>query len=152
MFCKVKNCRYPFSHATKRHKCGKCKIYGHGVVECNNLFLKTKLKEYYNDELPLDSQCSVLNCEFSKFHTSEAHECTLCNQIGHAEYECPKIEFFKIDCPLCSKINVIEKNQSKIFGLEEKCKVCKDNVINIFLPDCGHACLCNECFNEIKEN
>jgi len=151
MYCKVKNCRFPHTHTTKRHKCGKCKIYGHGQVECNNIYLRTKLQDHYNEELPFDRQCSILNCEYSKYHNTEAHECIHCKKLGHAEYDCPDIEFFKIDCPLCSKINVIEKNQSKIFGLEEKCKVCKDNTINIFLPDCGHACLCDECFDEIKE-
>ena len=150
MYCKVSNCRFPYSHTTRGHKCGKCNIFGHGQVECNNIQLRNKLQNYYNDELPLEEQCNVLNCENNKYHTTSAHICKFCKVIGHAEYECPDNEFDTIECPLCRKTNVLDKNQLKMFGIEDLCKVCKENKINIYLPDCGHACLCNECFDEIK--
>tara|TARA_Y100000992_G_C21243697_1_gene482111 strand:+ start:621 stop:1082 length:462 start_codon:yes stop_codon:yes gene_type:complete len=152
MYCKVKNCRYKYSHTTKGHKCGKCNKYGHGQVECNNENLKNELKEYYGECFSVEDQCSVLNCDYSKYHITEAHECSYCNVIGHAEYECDiNVNYEKIICPICSKVNVIDDKQRKIFGLEEKCKVCKDNTINIYFPECGHACLCDECFDQIKE-
>lgn len=59
------------------------------------------------------------------------------------------IDIHKINCPVCHKLNFVDTNK-KLFGLSEKCKVCHDNPINVYLPDCGHACLCSECFNEIK--
>ena len=56
---------------------------------------------------------------------------------------------YTINCPICHKLNLVDLDK-KLFGLSEKCKVCHDNPINVYLPDCGHACLCRECFDEIK--
>ena len=34
--CKVEGCRYPLSHSTPGHTCGKCYRPGHGIMECGN--------------------------------------------------------------------------------------------------------------------
>ena len=37
MYCKVLKCKFPSSHVTLGHKCGRCNKYGHGEIECNKL-------------------------------------------------------------------------------------------------------------------
>ena len=37
------------------------------------------------------------------------------------------------------------KQQSKLYGNEEQCIICMENNINVFLPNCGHACICIKC-------
>ena len=32
--CNVKFCRFPSSHITLGHRCGICRRYGHGQLEC----------------------------------------------------------------------------------------------------------------------
>lgn len=59
-----------------------------------------------------------------------------------------KTESKSIECPICrtkNKHNII----GEVYGLEQKCCVCMDNIVNIFLPTCKHACLCIDCYNHM---
>ena len=54
-----------------------------------------------------------------------------------------------IKCPLCRK----ENNLDSIFeikGNDSKCCICLEKNVSIFLSKCGHACMCNTCFKNIK--
>jgi hypothetical protein len=51
-----------------------------------------------------------------------------------------------IPCPLCRTMNYVPNKQKLISGLEATCSVCIDNKVEIYLPDCGHVCICNTCF------
>jgi hypothetical protein len=88
MYCKVQNCRFPSSHVTLGHKCGKCGNFGHGILECGNhekvlnLFIK-----YGNDRLPISKVCQIVNCKFPKLHTSDGHQCNYCGKF-HGPNEC----------------------------------------------------------------
>ena len=73
-YCKVKNCRFPYSHTTKGHLCGKCNKYGHGILECGNIE-KIRRLEKDNTKLPNNIQCSH-NCEHKEYHTTNAHHCS----------------------------------------------------------------------------
>jgi hypothetical protein len=55
----------------------------------------------------------------------------------------------KVVCPLCRAINHVDKNQPKIRGIDVKCTVCLDRNVQIFLPNCGHVCLCAGCFQKL---
>lgn len=52
---------------------------------------------------------------------------------------------FEVECPMCRKINIVSVNQTKIFGIEIKCSVCMERPCEVFLPECGHVCLCHTC-------
>lgn len=149
MFCKVKHCRYPHTHTTREHQCGRCGEKGHGQVECNSLFMKQQLMQFHNDILPIDKQCKSTNCQNKEYHTSESHLCEICNK-RHIVQECPQ-RIIELDCPICRTHNSIPNSQPKLFGLSDdnKCKVCLENTVNIFLPQCGHACLCSECLEKL---
>ncbi|MAF24749.1 hypothetical protein CL634_04155, partial [bacterium] len=34
----------------------------------------------------------------------------------------------------------------------EKCKICITNNIEIYLPECGHTCICEKCVNILNKN
>ena len=136
MYCKVDECRYASFHVTKGHQCGKCKKFGHGEIECKSRFRIDLLKQHYCDSLPINKYCTVANCKYKSLHITS----------GHKFY----VTYNKIKCPICNKINTIKSNHKKIFGLEEKCKICMINNIEAYLPQCGHTVMCFICMNKIK--
>jgi hypothetical protein len=88
-FCKVKNCRYPAYHVTKRHYCGKCFMYGHGQMECNNPILINNLDQYKDDTVGSD-YCTLINCNDPNTHTLLGHCCNYCNENCIHLSQCPK--------------------------------------------------------------
>jgi len=231
-YCQVKNCRFPYSHTTKGHFCGKCNQYGHGILECGNIEKIRKL-EKDNTKLPDNIQCSH-NCRYKKYHMTHAHHCSKCgkrhhethciiqdyntfddrfkisesnnfdinlfqqsginsyinvyvgmgcmvyitNRNGiisslflhsdnHGQYsedtnDLPIMEKFingipetdinlykkqnkDFECPICrtfdNKDNVFE-----VKGAEETCKICLQNNVEIYFPNCKHIICCKECF------
>jgi phage FluMu protein Com len=56
-----------------------------------------------------------------------------------------QIKFLDIKCPVCRKMNKVDIKEHVIYGLTETCKVCLENEVKIHLPNCKHACLCEEC-------
>lgn len=150
MACPVYGCRFNTSHTLRNHRCGKCKICGHGQMECGNTQKIQALYVHWDEEMPTYSQCTLGTCgENKKYHTMSSHECKFCQAL-HAETSCKFAPKFNIiDCPLCSKKNCVPKDQKKIFGSTDVCKVCAINPVQIFLPECGHTVLCKECFCDI---
>ena len=145
VLCKVYDCRYNNTHVTKGHKCGKCGLYGHGIVECTNNILKSNLNQYSNDLLLYNDRCKYNNCRYNLLHKSEAHHCEKCGKLGHNKDKC----VITIKCPICRINNNIKFDQKKIYGLTDTCSVCLTNNVEIYLPDCGHCCLCHECMMKI---
>ena len=148
MFCHVKYCRFNNTHVTSQHKCGKCNQYGHGGAECNNLFLKDKLKKYINYILPFDKYCTFGGCQHQMYHTIDAHHCTLCNERYHSKETCNeylKNVNIKVQCPICKENNEFSYNQKKVYGQDENCCICLSNKVEVFFPSCGHVCVCKDC-------
>jgi len=87
--CKVNNCRYKNTHSTKAHRCGFCNQYGHGQLECGNLAQINSLRNYYNEIIPMGIRCTINRCNYSEFHTKEAHHCTFCGARNtHSAFDC----------------------------------------------------------------
>ena len=156
-FCKVSHCRYKTSHMTKNHLCGKCKKYGHGIIECNNIILLNNLKFFFDEKMKTDDRCLFGGCTDKEYHNTDGHHCDNCYDRLHSRATCPllyknskKIETYEINCPLCKTNNIININQSKVFGLEESCIICMDKSKEVFFPACGHICVCLECNDKLK--
>ena len=117
MSCQVQDCRHSDSHVTKGHRCGRCKGYGHGQVECGNRNDVDALKEHFDDLIATAQQCTVQFCEFKKLHKTAAHMCGVCKGI-HTEEECKLISTIKteIKCPICRVDNTEYK---KVFGISQ---------------------------------
>ena len=156
-FCKVSACRYTFSHVTKGHKCGKCKLYGHGQIECVNDFLLKLLEDKSKDDiLPYNKHCSIIGCKYKYLHSTSSHHCKYCDQ-NHSSLKCPlKVGIldkeYKLECPICKKENTIKHTFQKIYGCNNTCCICLDKNVEVFLPNCGHVCLCLECLQKINTN
>lgn len=87
-YCIVNGCRFPSTHLTSSHKCGKCGRFGHGQVECHNSFLIDQLKvNSVSIKLPHGLYCTSLTCPCPWSHCSESHYCTQC-QERHLESVC----------------------------------------------------------------
>jgi hypothetical protein len=148
-YCKVYKCRFPVAHTTLSHQCGTCKKNGHGINECGDLNKINNLSQYYNDVLPEDQHCSFGGCLNSKTHTTDSHTCEKCNDRLHSESTCPtNIKQVNITCPICRKIN---RSTIKSYGSENKCVACFKEA-DIFLPECGHNCLCLDCSKKLDKN
>jgi len=57
-------------------------------------------------------------------------------------------KFKDTDCPICRTLNPADKI-IEIKGLEEQCKVCLDNSVEILLGECKHAVVCKECLMKL---
>jgi len=141
MSCHVKYCRFNNSHTTRGHKCGNCKRYGHGVIECNTPSMN--ILKIYTDEVK--DRCTFIGCRYPQYHTTEAHHCNKCNGRLHMENTCSLNNIIK--CPLCKQNN---NNTSPIYSIQDECCICLDNKVNIYFNDCNHACICNVCLNKMQ--
>ena len=88
-YCKVYGCRFPQTHLTKSHKCGKCDHFGHGQVECNNPYqIEAINKMSYGIRFPSHLKCTSPVCPSAYSHSTEGHYCTCCKD-RHLESACP---------------------------------------------------------------
>lgn len=80
-YCFCKGCKYPQSHITSYHKCGKCHQFGHGFVEChlnnnglyhhiNNLYDKAKNQTNF----PKHKYCTISDCKTKFTHDTNSHD------------------------------------------------------------------------------
>lgn len=53
-----------------------------------------------------------------------------------------------VKCPLCRTIND-KRRVTKIKGLGVECSVCFSNNVSLYFPTCEHACVCQECFDQL---
>lgn len=144
MYCHVQGCRYATTHVTRSHLCGKCQQFGHGRIECNHREMIRQLtNSTKHDLMPFELYCNVEGCHCRSTHCTTGHVCQLC-QKNHGENECPMNQKI-VTCPICRKVSTILHNQQKIFGADNKCCVCWDKNVEVYLPKCGHLCLCNDC-------
>ena len=162
--CKVFKCKFSESHVTYGHQCGSCKKFGHGQYECRHINKINALK-YHNDMLPQYLECKRPYCQHKNKHLTNCHKCNICFGF-HSEYNCKlSIEFAErkkielsiinpkltVECPTCKQKCTIFINQNKVYGLDNKCIICMDNIVNVFLP-CGHVNICLECTKKISLN
>ena len=83
--CKVKHCRYSYTHTTSGHKCGVIgctQPYGHGQIEHYNKEARDNLKSALLHKLPIDEHCTITGCNYSWNHTTKSHYCKTCNRYG----------------------------------------------------------------------
>lgn len=89
-FCRVYGCRFNSYHTTVFHQCGKCKMFGHGQVECDDLDKKNVLKSFYNERMPHYLFCTVTGCKKYDTHRTEGHCCCYCGKKSSHLHNCPE--------------------------------------------------------------
>jgi hypothetical protein len=174
-YCKVRDCRFAFGHVTSGHRCGNCHGFGHGVVECSDSNQKQQLAENYGaDKLPENMYCTVPLCRYPWSHINRAHHCSICGG-NHSSIDCEQSSESSpsdendaappvgitcatvtgstvggtVKCPICRVDNQIPSNQAQVYGTTEQCVVCMNEHANVFLPQCGHVCVCINCVNKL---
>jgi hypothetical protein len=80
---------------TIEHICSVCLIPGHGCIECGDIVLLNKLKEYYNDTINIpctfESKVTENKCK-SNTHNINNHICIFCNKYStHHMLNCPEL-------------------------------------------------------------
>ena len=153
--CRVDGCRFPDTHTTRGHACGKCYKFGHGMLECGNQSKIESLKDFFSEDV--DTPCTVSGCRFSLSHTKDGHFCKACKGYGHAatRRSCPRLRpppspppplpIFK--CPLCNLDTSPLPNTNPLFTGAE-CVVCYSK--RALVPyECGHCVVCKECTDRL---
>jgi hypothetical protein len=148
-YCKAKGCRYINTHTTRDHVCGTCKDKGHGQYECKNSQMILQLLQHHNDMIDPANRCDLYKCPTALFHIKEAHHCEHCNNRGHNIHNCPN-RIVSIVCPICREQNRIKGDQKKITGIDNECCICFDKKIAVYFPNCGHVCVCFDCYIHIS--
>ena len=92
MSCKAKNCRFSLEHLTEMHQCGRCKMFGHGLNECQEQKIIDNLKIYYGESFDIISQCKINLCKNPHTHTTKGHCCLYCGtRTNYHMKKCPSL-------------------------------------------------------------
>lgn len=139
-FCRVRSCRFKFSHVTRGHACGTCGALGHGQTECGRRSKTEALEALYsNDEMPPDMRCKVRFCTSSRLHATSGHVCPDCG----SRKECSCNEPAPKRCPMCNVVSGMQWSLPLFTG--EPCVACCDDSRLYAFLGCGHVCLCETC-------
>jgi hypothetical protein len=167
MFCKVQGCPHASFHVTADHFCRICQQTGHGRSECYNPHLKQALAPFLSDVLPTTHHCAYPGCPRAQYHISEYHFCKECKHLvpcahftfGPAAIRTRQTQTQKeadgtsLICPVCRVKNFIPSQQARLYhDNPATCSVCYENPVTVFLPACGHAKLCEECVEKLRED
>lgn len=160
-FCRVRGCRYPHTHLTCAHKCGKCDgpgSFGHGMLECDNEYLRHQISLLLHappHQLPsAQLYCDVEDCPAPWTHMRSAHHCRDCGARGCDGVACLPGTIRATDtsgaaspspstvtCPLCKVHGPVG---NPIFVAAD-CVVCFESRPLMLFPACSHACVCQSC-------
>lgn len=152
--CKVFACRFPSTHVTKWHTCGKCGMFGHGLTECNSNSKKHAL-EHHTSDLPHDLWCGEASCFAKEKHTTAGHRCEMCGVFGHGETRCTLATRYKkkqkdVQCPLC-RAKCTFQQVIVVHELMSECPIClSENEHKKVCFPCGHQPMCTDCLNNIS--
>ena len=54
-------------------------------------------------------------------------------------------------CPLCRTESNVATEIHDIRGSSDTCTVCMDRNVEVFMGACGHACMCRECYQQVRD-
>lgn len=151
MYCQINNCDKSMSHTTMGHRCESCKLLGHSYQECGNIRAINRLKILYViDELPEYLQCEIDNCRAKLTHSTLEHYNIFRYEKPHPIKPIPKKKYL-VNCPNCRKENEISHTQMTIYGIEQKCSLCEEGNVEVYLPKCGHSNICWACLRRLAK-
>jgi hypothetical protein len=104
-YCRIYNCNYAEFHTTRSHKCGKCRKFGHGIMECDEFLRINRLKRFFYEEMPPEKRCTIIYCDYKKYHSIESHQCSKCYQFQHSIDTCPTVRISSSSFNLPHSIN-----------------------------------------------
>ena len=142
MYCHVRGCRYAWNHVTRHHTCGKCGLKGHGRMECDDAHAKRQLEMHHGHVLPQEMYCRESMCDSPQTHSSDAHVCTKCDQVGH---QC----LVRAKCPHCRRYGTF---MNRVYT-DQECTCCFEmHARKVVFDECKHAMICEACADLLVEN
>ena len=147
MRCLAKWCRFPTSHVTSAHRCGKCGKFGHGLVECGDGSAIYELQmEGMGDAMPDEMRCELPGCLRPWSHTTAAHHCPNCGVRGgshkHTARRQASCAEITVDCPQCRMRVCVDPTRTVFTGAA--CAIC-DEAGPMVVFECRHAQTCPKC-------
>ena len=135
--CRVKQCRFSWSHTAQEHVCGLCGQLGHGRMECKSDRAKERLRlASINDQV--EAPCNVPGCG-SLHHTRDGHHCLVCGTLSPT---CCELRVDK-KCPQCREVSTVDLSQPLFVNTE--CVVCYEDKPLILFEKCRHVGACADC-------
>lgn len=152
MSCAALGCRFPSSHLTRAHRCGRCGGFGHGLQECGDPAKRRALRR--RPELALDAarQCAVAGCAQPWSHETAAHHCPGCGARGGARGCCAAsplpVDEGPVRCPTCRTLSAVDEREIFAGG---GCVVCLDAATPcVVMTACRHANVCKACVAQLR--
>ena len=145
--CKVRGCRYRFSHTTAGHRCGTCGTYGHGQLECGDRSAIRNLRDAMLAVESVATPCTVHGCTHAWTHTSDAHHCVACGVRGACA--CAAAHVVRKACPTCRRVSDVDTRFVVHTGSE--CAVCMDSTPCVIFSGCRHANVCAACVQRLVD-
>lgn len=93
-----------------------------------------------------NAQLDQLREVFEMGDDTERYYRQIFNKIYRVNIPIPEIGSKRLMCPLCRTFNTVPPSHKNVVGIDNQCVICWDHQSQIYLPQCGHICLCVECF------
>lgn len=140
--CRVRGCRFPSTHVSEGHRCGRCGARGHGRIECADQQAMQTLLAHPDECVPHEEQCAVIFCPDRHTHKTEAHHCDQCGgRAGMHLGSCP--QNLARTCPVCRVESVVDYHDTVY--TDASCVVCMDSKPLLVFSNCRHAVVCTDC-------
>ena len=149
-YCRIAGCRYKETHSSIHHFCGRCRTFGHGMVECgsDSSILRLKRNPDYDSPLPRNRWCTVEGCDNRMFHITSSHVCIHCSgRGGYHNTGCPLFAP-TIQCPTCKAESIADFGSLLYTGAD--CIICLEAGPVVAFKPCGHANVCSSCARRLS--
>lgn len=61
-------------------------------------------------------------------------------------------QYYLINCPVCNRNNRVLNVHDQHLTQNVKCYICEVNQVNVYLPQCGHTCICSDCLIDLANH
>lgn len=83
---------------------------------------------------------------------SQSHNTPAPAQARSAPINAQPMRTYNIECPMCREKNRVPEKQATVRNDNlGDCAVCFERPVEVFLPQCGHTCLCWTCVRQLNK-
>lgn len=134
--CTLPGCRYARSHTSQAHHCNVCAGRGHSAVTCPN-------REHLLAAPAVASSAGSSSLPYSMSLPSSSSSSTISAVDAGTNLQ--------VECPVCRTPNTLSTLQPTTYNVNTDCVVCCDSEAQVYLPKCGHVCLCWNCAKDLHK-
>lgn len=178
MHCTMDGCVYKWSHTNRAHNCSKCGRNHHSrdciisFASDHEMFRNIRVEEhlaehdnvytirsagmgcmYYIRKKDGIIEVLFMHSDALGQYGAETDDSPICERFvaGMRLITCPFVDDMDkttIICPIC-RTEVQKDTVCKVKGASDNCSICYDNHVEVYFPECEHACVCTGCFEKI---